>query len=104
MITGVIHARGLSRTFRKKRGKQSAEVRAVAGVDLDVEHRRTDLHLPARPGQMTNQPARGAVARQQDGGRSLVARRSPSSTSPSAADARRIGQMGSSAPVRAAAG
>jgi len=37
MITGVIHARGLSRTFRKKRGKQSAEVRAVAGVDLDVE-------------------------------------------------------------------
>ncbi len=33
----MIHARGLSRTFAKKRGQQSSEVRAVAGVDLDVE-------------------------------------------------------------------
>ena len=33
----MIHARGLSRTFRKKRGKQASEVKAVAGVDLDVE-------------------------------------------------------------------
>lgn len=37
MMRGVIHARGLSRTFRKKRGKQTGEVVAVAGVDLDVE-------------------------------------------------------------------
>src|SRR3954468_21479330 len=33
MLRGVIHARGLVRTFRKKK----QEVRAVAGVDLDVE-------------------------------------------------------------------
>src|SRR3954471_1897883 len=33
MLTGVIHARGLARTFRKKK----QEVRAVDGVDLDVE-------------------------------------------------------------------
>ncbi len=33
----MIHARGLSRTFGKKRGRQSTEVVAVAGVDLDVE-------------------------------------------------------------------
>ncbi|KQS68407.1 ATP-binding cassette domain-containing protein [Modestobacter sp. Leaf380] len=34
----MIHARGLSRTFAaKKRGKASTEVRAVDGVDLDVE-------------------------------------------------------------------
>src|SRR3954451_1168254 len=32
MLTGVIHARGLARTFRKKK----QEVHAVAGVDLDV--------------------------------------------------------------------
>src|SRR3954465_9112658 len=33
MLSRVIHARGLVRTFRKKK----QEVRAVAGVDLDVE-------------------------------------------------------------------
>ena len=33
MLTGVIHARGLARTFRKKK----QEVHAVVGVDLDVE-------------------------------------------------------------------
>src|SRR3954447_9075568 len=33
MLRGVIHARGLARTFRKKK----QEVRAVDGVDLDVE-------------------------------------------------------------------
>jgi ABC-2 type transport system ATP-binding protein len=33
MLSGVIHARGLARTFRKKK----QEVRAVVGVDLDVE-------------------------------------------------------------------
>src|SRR3954453_15921974 len=33
MLTGVIHARGLARTFRKRK----QEVHAVVGVDLDVE-------------------------------------------------------------------
>src|SRR6476646_9991049 len=33
MLTRVIHARGLARTFRKKK----QEVRAVVGVDLDVD-------------------------------------------------------------------
>ncbi len=36
----MIHARGLSRTFagkRGRRGKPAADVRAVAGVDLDVQ-------------------------------------------------------------------
>ena len=32
----MIHARGLARTFRTKRGKEKADVVAVAGVDLDV--------------------------------------------------------------------
>jgi ABC-2 type transport system ATP-binding protein len=32
----VIHARGLARTFRTKRGKAKEDVVAVAGVDLDV--------------------------------------------------------------------
>src|SRR3954467_5669688 len=33
MLSDVIHARGLARTFRKKK----QEVHAVVGVDLDVE-------------------------------------------------------------------
>jgi ABC-2 type transport system ATP-binding protein len=33
MLGPVIHARGLARTFRKKK----QEVHAVVGVDLDVE-------------------------------------------------------------------
>src|SRR6476646_10402745 len=33
MLARVIHARGLARTFRKKK----QEVRAVTGVDLDVD-------------------------------------------------------------------
>ncbi len=32
----MIHARGLVQTFRTKQGRQSTEVRAVDGVDLDV--------------------------------------------------------------------
>src|SRR3954452_8047325 len=35
MLSSVIHARGLARTFRKKK----QEVHAVVGVDLDVEAR-----------------------------------------------------------------
>src|SRR5690349_24292351 len=33
----MIHARGLVQTFHTGRGKQKTEVRAVDGVDLDVE-------------------------------------------------------------------
>jgi len=32
----MIHATGLARTFQTKRGKERAEVKAVAGVDIDV--------------------------------------------------------------------
>ena len=32
----MIHAAGLARTFQAKRGKDKTEVRAVAGVDIDV--------------------------------------------------------------------
>jgi ABC-2 type transport system ATP-binding protein len=35
--TGVIHARGLAQTFHTKQGRTKTEVRAVDGVDLDVE-------------------------------------------------------------------
>jgi ABC-2 type transport system ATP-binding protein len=33
----VIHARGLARSFTTRKGREKTEVRAVAGVDLDVE-------------------------------------------------------------------
>jgi ABC-2 type transport system ATP-binding protein len=33
----VIHARGLARTFDTKRGREKVEVKAVGGVDIDVE-------------------------------------------------------------------
>jgi ABC-2 type transport system ATP-binding protein len=33
----VIHARGLARSFQARKGREKVEVRAVAGVDLDVE-------------------------------------------------------------------
>jgi ABC-2 type transport system ATP-binding protein len=33
----VIHARGLARTFDTKRGREKVAVKAVAGVDIDVE-------------------------------------------------------------------
>jgi hypothetical protein len=33
----VIHARGLARTFHTKRGREKVAVKAVAGVDIDVE-------------------------------------------------------------------
>jgi ABC-2 type transport system ATP-binding protein len=33
----MIHARGLARTFDTKRGRERVEVKAVAGVDIDVE-------------------------------------------------------------------
>jgi len=37
MGSNVIHARGLVQTFHTKHGRQKTEVRAVDGVDLDVE-------------------------------------------------------------------
>ena len=37
MGSNVIHARGLVQTFHTKQGRQKTEVRAVDGVDLDVE-------------------------------------------------------------------
>jgi ABC-2 type transport system ATP-binding protein len=33
----VIHARGLARSFSTRKGREKVEVKAVAGVDLDVE-------------------------------------------------------------------
>jgi ABC-2 type transport system ATP-binding protein len=33
----VIHARGLARSFTTRKGREKTEVKAVAGVDLDVE-------------------------------------------------------------------
>lgn len=33
----MIHASGLARTFQTKRGKEKTEVKAVAGVDIDVD-------------------------------------------------------------------
>jgi ABC-2 type transport system ATP-binding protein len=33
----VIHARGLARSFQARKGREKVEVRAVAGVDLDVD-------------------------------------------------------------------
>src|SRR3954464_5357968 len=33
----MIHARGLARSFTTKKGREKTEVKAVAGVDLDVE-------------------------------------------------------------------
>ncbi|MEF2978888.1 ATP-binding cassette domain-containing protein [Subtercola sp. YIM 133946] len=33
----MIHAQGLARTFQTKRGREKAEVTAVAGVDIDVD-------------------------------------------------------------------
>src|SRR3954453_4722790 len=50
MLSTVIHARGLARTFRKKK----QEVHAVVGVDLDVEAREIVGFLgPNGAGQTT---------------------------------------------------
>ena len=49
----MIHARGLARSFTTKKGREKTEVKAVDGVDIDVEDGEIVGFLgptaPARP-------------------------------------------------------